>query len=380
VKIMSIVSARPNFMKIAPFVRALRGHSVDHVLVHTGQHYDHEMSMAFFDELQLPKPDVNLGVGSGSYAYQIGQTMIEFEKTIFACRPDWVVVAGDVNATAACSIIARKYQTRVAHIEAGLRSNDWDMPEEINRIVTDRVSNLLFTPDSFADDNLLREGVLPEAICRVGNIMIDTLAHERERSASLDPTEFISRNLFVPRPLALTSGGYLLLTMHRPSNVDDPVTLTALVDVMLELADAAPLIFPIHPRTKLRLEDFNLWDRFLTHTRVLPIKPLTYREMLHVTSGARVVITDSGGLQEETTVLGVPCLTLRWKTERPVTLIENGGTSRLVGSDPAQIREGFQLSLTQCRTAAPPALWDGHTAERIVQRILQTYSQRPAAY
>jgi UDP-N-acetylglucosamine 2-epimerase (non-hydrolysing) len=370
-KIMSVVGARPNFMKIAPFVRALQGHSAEHVLVHTGQHYDHEMSKAFFDEFQLPKPDVNLGVGSGSYAYQIGQTMIEFEKALVACKPDWVVVVGDVSATAACSVIARKHQVRVAHIEAGLRSNDWEMPEEINRVVTDRVSNLLLTPDQFADQNLLREGVMPDAICCVGNIMIDTMAYERERAARLDPIEFIARNLLVPRPLALTPRGYLLLTMHRPSNVDDHATLAALVDILLELAETAPLIFPIHPRTKLRLEEFNLWDRFVAHPRLLPLKPLTYREMLHLTIDARVVLTDSGGLQEETTVLGVPCLTLRWNTERPVTLIENGGTSLLVGNNPARIRDGFQMGLNQCRLSAPPALWDGHTAERIVQRILQ---------
>ena len=284
-KIMSIVGARPNFMKIAPFVRALRGHSVEHVLIHTGQHYDDEMSKAFFEELQIPKPDVNLGVGSGSYAYQIGQTMIEFEKVLVACKPDWVVVVGDVNATAACSVVARKHQARVAHIEAGLRSNDWEMPEEINRVVTDRVSNLLFTSDSFADANLLREGVAPEDICRVGNIMIDTMAHERERAARLDPSEFIARNLLVPRPAAVTPRGYLLLTMHRPSNVDDPTTLGALVDVLLELAETAPLTFPIHPRTKLRLEEFNLWDRFVAHPGLLPLKPLSYREMLHLTIG-----------------------------------------------------------------------------------------------
>src|ERR1700730_6196005 len=232
---MSIVGARPNFMKIAPFVRALRDQSVEHILVHTGQHYDHDMSKAFFDELQIPTPDVNLGVGSGSYAYQIGSTMIEFEKALIAYKPSWVVVAGDVNATAACSVIARKHKTRVAHIEAGLRSNDWDMPEEINRVVTDRVSHLLFTPDSFADDNLLREGVAAETICQVGNIMIDTMVYERERAALLDPAEFIVRNLLAQRPITAAPESYLLLTMHRPSNVDNRITLTALVDVLLDL-------------------------------------------------------------------------------------------------------------------------------------------------
>lgn len=370
-RIMSIVGARPNFMKVAPFARALQGRSVEHVLVHTGQHYDHGMSRAFFDELELPEPDVNLGVGSGSYGYQFGRTMIEFEKVLISFKPTWVVVVGDVNATAACSIIARNHQVRVAHIEAGLRSNDWEMPEEINRVLTDRVSNLLFTTDSFADENLLREGVRPEAICRVGNIMIDTMVHERGRAALLDPIEFLARNLLVARPAAVTPAGYLLLTMHRPSNVDDPVTLAPLVDVLVELAETAPLIFPVHPRTKLRLEEFNLWDRLVGHPHVLPVKPLTYREMLRLTLEARVVLTDSGGLQEETTVLGVPCLTLRWNTERPVTLIENGGTSQLVGNNPTRIRDSFQMALNQCRTAAPPALWDGHTAERIVERTLQ---------
>jgi UDP-N-acetylglucosamine 2-epimerase (non-hydrolysing) len=370
VSIMSVVGARPNFMKLAPFARVLRGRSVEHVLVHTGQHYDHGMSKAFFEELEIPEPDVNLGVGSGTYAYQLGRTMIEFEKALASFKPSWVFVVGDVNATAACSIVAREHQVRVAHIEAGLRSNDWQMPEEINRVVTDRVSNLLFTTDSFADENLLREGVSPESICRVGNIMIDTMVHERGRAERLDPIEFITRNLLVARPAAFTQAGYLLLTMHRPSNVDEPATLAALVDVLLELAETAPLIFPIHPRTKSRLEEFNLWDRFVGHPRVMPLKPLTYREMLRLTLEARVVLTDSGGLQEETTVLGVPCLTLRWNTERPVTLIENGGTSQLVGNNPTQIRDGFQMALKQSRSAAPPALWDGHTAERIVERIL----------
>ena len=368
---MSIVGARPNFMKIAPFVRALRDHPVEHILVHTGQHYDHDMSKAFFDELQLPTPDVNLGVGSGSYAYQIGSTMIEFEKVLIAHKPSWVVVAGDVNATAACSVIARKHKTRVAHIEAGLRSNDWDMPEEINRVVTDRLSNLLFTTDSFADDNLLREGVAAETICRVGNIMIDTMVYERERAALLDPTEFIGRNLLAQRPITAAPESYLLLTMHRPSNVDDPVKLTDLVSVLLELANTAPLVFPVHPRTKQRLEQCDLWNDLLSNPRVFPLKPLTYREMLHLTSGARVVLTDSGGLQEETTVLGVPCLTLRWNTERPITLMENGGTSQLVGNDPSNIRKSFLLALNQTGTASNPPLWDGRTAERIVHRILQ---------
>jgi UDP-N-acetylglucosamine 2-epimerase (non-hydrolysing) len=368
---MSIVGARPNFMKIAPFVRALRDHPVEHILVHTGQHYDHDMSKVFFDELQLPTPDVNLGVGSGSYAYQIGSTMIEFEKALIAYEPNWVVVAGDVNATAACSVIARKHKTRVAHIEAGLRSNDWDMPEEINRVVTDRVSNLLFTPDSFADDNLLREGVAAETIRRVGNIMIDTMVYERERAALLDPAEFIVRNLLAARPVTVTPGSYLLLTMHRPSNVDDPVKLADLVSVLLELANTAPLVFPVHPRTRQRLEQCNLWNGLLSNPRVFPLKPLSYREMLRLTSCARVVITDSGGLQEETTVLGVPCLTLRWNTERPITLIENGGTSQLVGNDPNNIRRSYLLAVNQRRTPGSPPLWDGHTAERIVDHLLQ---------
>lgn len=370
-KILSVVGARPNFMKIAPLVRALHGRAVEHILVHTGQHYDHEMSQAFFEELQIPSPDLNLGVGSGSYAYQLGQTMIEFEKALLKTKPDWVVVVGDVNATAACSVIARKHQSRVAHIEAGLRSHDWEMPEEINRVVTDRVSNLLLTTDSFADDNLCREGVPAAAICRVGNIMIDNLFNERASAAQLDPTEIVNRNRLVPGPTAATVSDYLLLTMHRPSNVDQPATLTALVDVLLEIAATTPVIFPIHPRTKSRLDEFNLWERFANSPRIRLVKPLTYREMLRLTMEARVVLTDSGGLQEETAVLGVPCLTMRWNTERPITLVEHGGTSRLVGNDPVRIRAGFAQALVQTRSVAPPELWDGHTAERIVTRLLQ---------
>jgi UDP-N-acetylglucosamine 2-epimerase (non-hydrolysing) len=368
-KLMSIVGARPNFMKIAPFVRAIRQHNaahpgqpVEHVLVHTGQHYDPSMSDAFFLELDLPAPTVNLGVGSGSPAYQIGQTMIEFEKPLLAHRPDWVVVVGDVNATAACAMVARKYQVRVAHIEAGLRSNDWSMPEEINRVVTDRLSNLLFTTDRFADENLRREGVLPATVCRVGNIMIDTLEHERRAAGALVLHDIVDALLEPDR--------YGVVTLHRPSNVDAIGPLTALVKVLREIAQTLPLVFPVHPRTRARLMEFNLWEQLSRDPQIVLTEPLTYREMLRLNMDAKVCLTDSGGLQEECTVLGTHCLTLRNNTERPITLRENGGTNLLVGSDPAAILKAFHETLPLPRHSARPEFWDGHTAERILTYLV----------
>ena len=375
-KIMSVVGARPNFMKIAPFVRAIRLHQnpneITHVLVHTGQHYTPEMSEALFTELGIPAPNVNLGVGSGSHAYQVGQTMIEFEKVLLAHQPDWVVVVGDVNATAACALVSRKYQTRVAHIEAGLRSGDWSMPEEINRVVTDRLSNLLFTTDRFADANLQREGASSETVCQVGNVMIDTLEYERMNANVLSPSEIVNtrRKNKEQKPFPLERDQYGVVTLHRPSNVDLRDSLTALISVLQNISQTLPLVFPVHPRTYTRLVEFNLLERISCNSRILLAEPLTYREMLRLNMDAKVCLTDSGGIQEECVVLGTHCLTLRNNTERPITLRENGGTNLLVGTRSDTILTAFQNTLKLSRRLCRPELWDGRTASRILNRLL----------
>ncbi len=385
-KILSVVGARPNLMQISPFARAVeeyaeeRSEPIEHVLVHTGQHYDRDMSDAFFAELEIPPADHHLGVGSGSHAYQVGRTMIEFEKVLLEERPDWTVVVGDVNATAACSITAKKHHFRVAHIEAGLRSGDWTMPEEINRMVTDRICDLLLTPCSFADANLRAEGAAEKRIVRVGNIMIDTLEAQRGNAAALDAGTVISRSLVRSEPAGkeknapppgLSPGGYGVLTLHRPSNVDDPGILGPLLSVFGEIAGECPLVFPVHPRTAGRFREFGLWDALVDSENLHLTRPFTYRELLCLNLGARAILTDSGGLQEEATVLGVPCLTLRENTERPVTLVENGGVCRLVGSDPARIRAAFSQIGDRPREERRPELWDGRAAGRVVAALVE---------
>ncbi len=371
-KIMSVVGARPNFMKIAPLVRELRRYAdrFDPILVHTGQHYDATMSEAFFKGLGIPNPDVDLEIGSGSHAEQVGRTMIAFEKTVREHRPDWVVVVGDVNATCACAITAKKEHIRLAHIEAGLRSFDLDMPEEINRMVTDRLSDLLFTTDEMADQNLLREGTPPARIRRVGNIMIDTLEQQRSMAAPLNPALFCREQALAERstPLpALQDDRFAVLTLHRPSNVDSAAVLKPLVDFLAgEVASDMPLVWPVHPRTRKQLELFGLWETVRDCPGMVLTQPLGYHEMLRLTLGARVMFTDSGGLQEECCVLGTPCLTLRWNTERPVTLREHGGASILVGNDVARLRPAYRESIARPRSIHRPPLWDGHAAERIV--------------
>jgi UDP-N-acetylglucosamine 2-epimerase (non-hydrolysing) len=372
-RIMSVVGARPNFMKIAPFARELARFpgQFEPLLVHTGQHYDEAMSAAFFRELGIPAPDIDLEIGSGTHAEQVGRTMIAFEKVVQQRRPDWVVVVGDVNATCACAITAKKEHVKLAHIEAGLRSFDLGMPEEINRMVTDRLSDLLFTTDAMADDNLRREGVPDERIRRVGNIMIDTLEQQRPRAAGLDPQHIVERQRLEgvargPLP-ALADDGFAVLTLHRPSNVDDRSVLAALVDVLLgEVASRMPLIWPVHPRTRKQLEAFGLWSQVTVCPAVVLTPPLGYLDMLRLTLGARVMLTDSGGLQEECCVAGTPCVTLRLNTERPVTLREHGGVSILVGNDPVRIRAAFLDALAEPRAPHRPPLWDGRAAERMV--------------
>ena len=379
-KLLSVVGARPNFMKIAPLAAAVAAHNrqhpdapVRHVLVHSGQHYDPALSGRFFEELGIPDPDYHLDVGSGSHAYQVGTTMIEFEKVLLREVPDWVIVVGDVNATCACSITAKKHQFRVAHIEAGLRSNDWSMPEEINRVVTDRLSDLLFTTCRFANANLALEGVPAGRIALVGNIMIDTLEAHRALAADRDPADILLANRPVELPMQahapLDQNGFGVLTLHRPSNVDDRATLTQNFELILELAEALPIIFPAHPRTVGRFKEFGLWERLTSSPRIVVVEPLAYLDLLALTTVARVVLTDSGGIQEECCVVGTPCLTLRANTERPATLDENGGTNHLVGTEPQRVKEVFYCVLNRPRNPYRPPLWDGHTAQRILAQL-----------
>ena len=370
-KIISVVGARPNFMKIAPFCRALAKYpEVRHILVHTGQHYDARMSDSFFADLGIPEPDIHLDIGSGTHAEQVGRTMIEFEKVVKAEKPDWIVVVGDVNATCACSIVAKKEHVKLAHIEAGLRSGDLDMPEEINRLVTDRLADLLFTPDRISNENLRNEGVAEERIAFVGNIMIDTLETQRSRAEQLKVAEIIRRELLLPGEVpAVPENGFAVMTMHRPSNVDRVEILTPLIEFLTgEVANDLPLLWPIHPRARKQLELFGLWD--LVREKIILLNPLGYHDMLRLNMGAKVMLTDSGGLQEECCVLGTPCLTLRWNTERPVTLREHGGASFLVGNDVDRIRAAYREVLSSSRKPQRPELWDGHTAERIAEGMI----------
>lgn len=375
-KIVSVVGARPNFMKVAPFCRALKAYpDVKHVLVHTGQHYDVRMSEQFFKELDIPNPDINLEIGSGSHAEQVGRTMIAFEKVLREEKPDWVVVLGDVNATCACSITAKKEHIKCAHIEAGLRSRDMDMPEEINRLVTDRLSDLLLTPDRLSNANLKAEGVEDEKIKFVGNIMIDTLEREREKAAALDINEIIRGNLIdelsgrdIP---SLSERGYVAMTMHRPSNVDQRETLEPAMRFFLdEITKEYPIVWAIHPRAQKMLKEFGLWNEVVANENMILVKPLGYHAMLRLNMGARLFMTDSGGLQEECCVLGTPCLTMRWNTERPITLMENGGASILVGNAVEKMRDAYRSQINAPRHAMRPELWDGHTAERIAKELV----------
>lgn len=376
-KIVSVVGARPNFMKVAPFCRALKAYpDVKHILVHTGQHYDVRMSEQFFRELDIPNPDINLEIGSGSHAEQVGRTMIEFEKVLKAEKPDWVVVLGDVNATCACSITAKKEHIKCAHIEAGLRSRDMDMPEEINRLVTDRLSDLLFTPDRLSNENLRAEGAGDEKIKFVGNIMIDTLERERDKASALDINQIVRDNLIDElagrEAPVLEERGYVAMTMHRPSNVDQRETLVPVMRFFLdEISKERPIVWAIHPRAQKMLKKFGIWDEVVANRNMILVKPLGYHAMLRLNIGARLFMTDSGGLQEECCVLGTPCLTMRWNTERPITLMENGGASILVGNAVEKIRAAYRSQIDAPRHAMRPELWDGHTAERIADILVK---------
>jgi len=361
-RLASVVGARPNFMKIAPLLAEMnrRPEIIEPILIHTGQHYDDSMNDSFFRELDIPRPDINLEIGSGTHAGQTGRIMIELEPALARFKPDWVIVVGDVNSTMAATLVAAKMNVRVAHVEAGLRSRDRTMPEEINRLVTDAVADLLLTPSPDADQNLIREGIPPEKIVFVGNIMIDTLHQSLEVSRASD---LLGR-------LELEPGKYCAMTLHRPSNVDDQQTLAGILGALAEIQREIPVVFPMHPRTRARISEFGLSQCFASMPNLVVTEPLGYLDFLSLYSNSKMVLTDSGGIQEETTVLGIPCLTLRDTTERPITMTE--GTNRLVGNHPDRIKEeAFAVLKGERRPGRVPELWDGKTAGRIVDAILK---------
>jgi UDP-N-acetylglucosamine 2-epimerase (non-hydrolysing) len=360
--ILTVIGARPNFIKLSALHTAFSNHiDIEHTIVHTEQHYDYELNDLFFQELHLPDPDYHLGIGSGTHAEQVAHTMLAIEPVLDTQRPDWVIVVGDVNATIAVAITAKKMGLRLAHVEAGLRSFDWSMPEEINRVVTDRLSDLLFVSEPSGVENLLAEGTEKDRVYFVGNVMIDTLLQ------SLPLAE--KRNIldrFGVRP-----GEYAVITIHRPSNTDSDERLQAWMETLDGLADQMPVIFPVHLRTQKRLDEMTYKP---SNAQFLLIRPLGYLDMIALMRYARVVMTDSGGIQEETTALGVPCLTLRDNTERPITI--HSGTNRLVGSNPIQLLDVWESTLRQALDPRIPEKWDGRTAERIIES-LYTCSSSP---
>ncbi len=354
--IVAVVGARPNFIKMSALCHALAGHPRFRVtLLHTRQHHDEQLSDVFFRQLELPRPDESLEIPRGSHAAQTADTMREFDAALERLAPvHLVLVVGDVNSTLACSLVATKRGVRVAHVEAGLRSFNWAMPEEINRVITDRIADYLFTPSADADDNLRREGIPPERIFLVGNVMIDTLLAHREKARSSE----------TPERLRLARGSYAVVTLHRQENVDEPAILAGLLRAVEETARRLPVVFPVHPRTRKRLETTGWLSRSPSGVRA--VDPMGYLEFLDLVSAARVVLTDSGGLQEETTILGVPCLTLRGETERPITVTH--GTNRVAGVRPEGILAALDevLSGSEAPARVPP-LWDGRAAARVVE-------------
>lgn len=360
-KILNVVGARPNMMKIAPLVTAIQNHpTAEQILLHTGQHYDQKMSQIFFDELGIPKPDVYLGVGSASHAVQTAKIMVAFEEVLQQHQPDIVVVVGDVNSTVACSLTATKMHIPVAHIEAGLRSGDRAMPEEINRLVVDAISDYLFTTSRGASENLRHEGVPDDKIFFVGNLMIDTLNQQKERAQKLQ----------TPAQFNLEPNNYALLTLHRPSNVDDPQALSSLLDALTQIQRDLPILFPAHPRTRTRIREFGFDEKLAAAPNLRLIEAQGYLNFLDLMMHAKLMLTDSGGIQEETTCLGVPCLTIRENTERPITI--TAGTNQLVGTNPQKIVAAAQNILqTGGKAGQIPELWDGNTAVRIVDILAE---------
>ncbi|OHB71662.1 MAG: UDP-N-acetylglucosamine 2-epimerase [Planctomycetes bacterium RBG_16_43_13] len=367
-------------MKIAPILRAIHQHNssplakevcIESLLVHTGQHYDYEMSKVFFKDLDLPEPEIYLEIGSGTHGEQTGKVIIEFEKVLFKEKPDLVIVVGDVNSTMACTLAAAKLEIPVAHVEAGLRSFDRSMPEEINRIVTDALSTFLFTPSADGDENLIKEGIAKNKIFRVGNVMVDSLLTHKEKAieSKILQTLGLQKN----RP-------YVLLTLHRPSNVDDQESFSKIVEALTVISKKLPVIFPVHPRTKKQIDSFGLQNIFqsmdsssgIGNTGIYCTTPMGYLDFMKLEMSSTLVMTDSGGVQEETTALGVPCLTLRNTTERPVTVSE--GTNTMVWNNTEKIiEEAFRIMNGGARKGTIPELWDGKTAERIVNILMEAY-------
>jgi UDP-N-acetylglucosamine 2-epimerase (non-hydrolysing) len=369
-QILCIVGARPNFMKIAPIMRAFAqpDSALSARLLHTGQHYDAAMKHAFFDQLRIPEPDIDLEVGSGSHAQQTAEIMKRFEPVLDEAPPCAILVVGDVNSTIACALVAVKKDIPVIHVEAGLRSGDRSMPEEINRILTDQLSELLFITEADAKGNLLREGIPEEKVHFVGNVMIDTLRYNLEHAVPASQTLAKAK---VDR--ADCAGGYGVVTLHRPSNVDDPEVLERLLKVLVQISKQTPLLFPIHPRTESRLAAAGL-GKLLANSAITTIAPQGYLDMLGLMKDARVVLTDSGGIQEETTALGVPCITLRDNTERPITVTQ--GTNSVVGTDPERILACYEdVMRTGGKVGRVPELWDGAAAQRIVS-IINNWASR----
>ena len=361
IKVINVVGARPNFMKVAPIVEAMkrREHEFSPLIVHTGQHYDPTMSDAFFRDLDLPKPDSYLDVGSASHAAQTAAVMDRFEPVVLREKPDWVLVVGDVNSTLACALVCAKLGVKVGHVEAGLRSRDRSMPEEINRVLTDQIADLLFTPSEDADKNLLAEGIPAERIRLVGNIMIDSLFQHLARA----------KESTIKQDLGLGDRDYAVLTLHRPTNVDERETFSRILDALEEIGQSLPIVFPVHPRTRKTIGELGLSERVNGSSSLRLIEPLGYLDFLGLYSRARLVMTDSGGLQEETTVLGIPCLTLRENTERPITV--EMGTNTVVGTNREKITTAAFAALNGSITSdrRVPPLWDGHTADRILDAL-----------
>ena len=363
-KVLSVVGTRPNFIKIAPLVKETKKRKeIRHVLVHTGQHYDKAMSKLFFDDLEIPKPDVNLGVGSSSDVTQTAKIMMKFEKVLMKEKPNLVIVVGDVNSTFAAAITARKCGIKVAHVESGLRSFDLSMPEETNRILTDHISDFLFTTEESANKNLINEGIDKNNIYFVGNVMIDTLLKHKEK-AQKSP---------ILKKLNLKKGNYAALTLHRPSNVDDEDSLKYILSILDAIQRKIKIIFPMHPRTLKNIKKFNLFQNLKNQKNLIITEPLGYLDFLSLMSNSKFIMTDSGGIQEETTVLGIPCITMRNNTERPVTV--ERGTNILVSTDRIKILEAANNILKGATFKAKiPPLWDGKAAKRIVQVILKNFS------
>lgn len=360
-KLVAVAGARPNFMKIAPLISELENHgkNIQWKLVHTGQHYDEKMSDLFFRQLEIPEPNINLEVGSASHTVQTAEIMKRFEPVVKEYRPDVVLVVGDVNSTIACGLVTAKSGVKLAHVEAGLRSFDRSMPEEINRILTDSISDFLFCTEQSGVDNLLREGISDEKIFFVGNVMIDTLLNNKVKA----------ENSNILNRLNLNGGDFAVVTLHRPSNVDDVVVFGRILDSLEIIQNDMPVVFPVHPRTRRNLYSMSLRNRIDSMTGFHLLDPLGYLDFLKLMSSAKIVLTDSGGIQEETTILNVPCLTLRENTERPITV--EVGSNRIVGTETAKIVDAYkQIRDYESRKSQVPPLWDGNAAKRIVRVLL----------